>query len=45
MRRLSALVIPVPVACLFLLAFAYAGWHLGGRASLSGLEMQISLLK
>lgn len=45
MRRLSALVIPVPVAALFLCAFAFAGWHLAGKASQSGLELQIAKLE
>jgi hypothetical protein len=45
MRRLSSIIIPVPVACIFLCTFAYAGWHLGGRASLSGFEPQIAALE
>lgn len=45
MRRLSSLIIPVPVAFAFLCAFAYAGWHMGGKASQSGLEPQIAKLE
>jgi hypothetical protein len=45
MRRLSALVIPLPVAFVFLCAFAYAGWHMAGRATASGLELQIAKLE
>jgi hypothetical protein len=45
MRRLSALVIPVPVAFAFLCAFAYAGWHMAGRHAASGLEPQIAALE
>jgi hypothetical protein len=45
MRRLSALIIPLPVAFVFLCAFAWAGWHMGGKASKSGLELQILQLE
>jgi hypothetical protein len=45
MRRLSALIIPVPVAFVFLCTFAWAGWHMAGKASRSGLELQISQLE
>jgi hypothetical protein len=45
MRRLSSIIIPLPVAFVFLCAFAYAGWHLAGRASASGLELQITQLE
>jgi hypothetical protein len=45
MRRLSSIIIPLPVAVVFLCAFAWAGWHLAGKASASGLEMQISRLE
>lgn len=44
MRRLSALVIPVPVAFAFLCAFAYAGWTLAGKVAASGLEAHIAQL-
>jgi hypothetical protein len=44
MRRLCAVIIPVPVAAAFLCAFALAGWHLGGRVSSSPLTEQVLAL-
>ncbi len=44
MRRLNALIIPVPVSICFLCAFAYAGWHLAGRAASSPLTEQLLAL-
>jgi hypothetical protein len=44
MRRVNALIIPVPVACAFLIAFAYAGWHLAGRAASPPLTEQMLAL-
>jgi hypothetical protein len=45
MRRLSSIIIPLPVAFVFLCTFAWAGWHLAGKASQSGLELQIAKLE
>jgi len=45
MRRLNAIIIPLPISIAFLCAFAWAGWHLGGKASMSGLEPQIAALE
>jgi len=45
MRRLSSIIIPLPVSILFLAAFAYAGWHMAGKAASSGLELQILKLQ
>lgn len=45
MRRLPSIIIPIPVSIVFLAAFAYAGWHMAGKAASSGLEMQIQKLE
>jgi hypothetical protein len=44
MRRLSAIVIPVPVAIAFLCVIAYAGDQLARRATASPLTPQVQAL-
>lgn len=45
MRRLNSIIIPLPISIVFLCAFAWAGWHMGGIASRSGLELQIAKME
>jgi hypothetical protein len=44
MKRVSSIIIPVPVAICFLCAFAYAGNYLGQRAASFGIHAQIMAL-